>query len=148
MCSYNHLLVTLIRNACLSPSLHRTPSLLCFAFSCSSSYMKMLSALFGPKIIALGPIIGARWKHSNTQVKRLFKNPARKRVEARMGIDHSPAPLEPTKYAPVFQPNFLPNGWSAPAPSDLVPEYPFAVTRTKNKPKDAIGFLPVYSKFR
>jgi len=28
------------------------------------------------------------------------------------------------------------------------PEYPFSVERTGNKPNDAAGFLPVYSKFR
>jgi len=29
-----------------------------------------------------------------------------------------------------------------------MPEYPFKVERTRNKPNDAIGFLPVYSKVR
>lgn len=109
----------------------------------------MLSAFFSLKCAALAPFIGARWKHSNTQLKRLFKNnPARKRIEARQGIDHSPLPLDPPKYDAIFQPNFLPNGWCAPAPAELVPTYPFAVGRTKNKPNDAVGFLPVYTKYR
>lgn len=65
-----------------------------------------------------------------------------------MGIDHSPYPLDPPKFEAVFDPKFLPNGWCAPAPVEVVPQYPFGVTRTKNKPNGAIGFLPVYSKFR
>eukprot|EP00429_Kryptoperidinium_foliaceum_P004934 CAMPEP_0176018834 /NCGR_PEP_ID=MMETSP0120_2-20121206/9080_1 /TAXON_ID=160619 /ORGANISM="Kryptoperidinium foliaceum, Strain CCMP 1326" /LENGTH=112 /DNA_ID=CAMNT_0017351893 /DNA_START=331 /DNA_END=669 /DNA_ORIENTATION=+ len=43
----------------------------------------------------------------------------------------------------------LSNGWSAPPGPDVtIPSYPFRVSRTKNKPNDAVGFLPVYSEFR
>lgn len=91
-----------------------------------------------------------RLKHSERQIKRLFKNhPAKLRVEARLGVDRSPEPLDPPQFPPVFEPVFLPNGWSAqPGPEVSVPEYPFQVKRTKNKPNDAVGFLPVYSNFR
>jgi hypothetical protein len=90
-----------------------------------------------------------RLKHSSTQVKRLFKkNPARSRVEARMGIVRQPKPLPPRKFNQMFEVKFLPNGWSLPPPTDEVPVYPFGVTRTQNKPGNSIGFLPVYSKFR
>ena len=41
---------------------------------------------------------------------------------------------------------YWPNTWTEPPPER--PEYPFAVQRTKNKPNDAIGFLPVYNKYR
>jgi hypothetical protein len=57
-------------------------------------------------------------------------------------------------FAPIWTPTFLPNGWSAPPPPDsevaalVAATYPFAVRRTKNKPKDAVGFLPVYTKHR
>lgn len=91
-----------------------------------------------------------RWKHSKRQVKRLFnKNPARLRAEERMGIDRSPQPIDPPTYSPIFEPQLLSNGWSAP-PRDgvTIPDYPFQVKRTKNKPNDAVGFLPVYSKMR
>lgn len=89
-----------------------------------------------------------RGKHSSRQVKRLFKNnPARARVEARMAVDHSPHPLEPAQFPPILANiKILQNGWSEPAPSR--PEYPFHVRRTGNKPNNAVGFLPVYSKFR
>ena len=93
-----------------------------------------------------------RSKHSNTQIKRLFKkHPARKRVWERLGNEIFPLqpPPAPT-YAPVVDsPEILSNGWVPPPPPDVaIPEYPFSVTRTKNKPKDAVGFLPVYSKMR
>jgi hypothetical protein len=89
-----------------------------------------------------------RAKHSASQVKRLFKNnPARARVDARMGVDRTPLPLPKAQFpAIVKEVKILHNGWSAPA-SDK-PEYPFDIRRTRNKPNDAIGFLPVYSKFR
>lgn len=58
-------------------------------------------------------------------------------------------PLEPAQYAPVFQPEILSNGWSAPPGEDVeLPDYPFKVSRTGNKPNSATGFLPVYSKKR
>ena len=90
-----------------------------------------------------------RSKHSSTQVKRLFKNhPARLRVLARNGeLDKGVIP-EP-QFEPILEPNILPNGWCAlPGPDVKVPEYPFKVSRTGNKPNDAVGFLPVYSEFR
>ena len=91
-----------------------------------------------------------RFKHSSTQIKRLFRdNQARRRVESRMGIDRTPAPSDPIRYAAIFEPEFLSNGWSAPPGPDVqIPEYPFRVSRTKNKPTDAIGFLPIYTKHR
>ena len=91
-----------------------------------------------------------RWKHSERQIKRLFrKHPAVRRVENRLGIDRTPHPMPPPKFDAVYEPRFLPNGWSAPPGPDVsVPEYPFSVARTKNKPNDAAGFLPVYSTFR
>jgi hypothetical protein len=55
------------------------------------------------------------------------------------------------QYAPTFHtPHFLPNGWSAPPPpaAETIPTYPFRVARTRNKPNDAVGFLPVYTKHR
>mgnify|MGYP005839522261 CR=1 FL=1 len=91
-----------------------------------------------------------RSKHSERQIKRLFRqHPAKIRVEASIGLDRTPEPLDPPQFKPVFEPTFLPNGWSAPPGTDVsIPEYPFQVKRTKNKPSDAIGFLPVYSNFR
>lgn len=91
-----------------------------------------------------------RSKHSSTQIKRIFsQHPARARVEERMGVDRTPVPLDPPKFAAVFEADLYPNGWSAPpGPNVELPEYPFKVPRTKNKPNDSVGFLPVYSKFR
>lgn len=92
-----------------------------------------------------------RWKHSERQIKRLFrKHPAIRRVEQREGVDRTPTPMPPPQFeGTAFAPTFLPNGWSAPpGPEFSLPEYPFAVARTKNKPNDAAGFLPVYSTFR
>lgn len=95
-------------------------------------------------------IVIRRWKHSALQVKRLFKrNPARARVEARMGIDRTPILPPPPQFTPVWKPTILRNGWSAPPdPSIVIPTYPFQIKRTKNKPCDAIGFLPIYTKLR
>jgi hypothetical protein len=93
--------------------------------------------------------VQARWKHSSTQIDRLFKkNPARARVEARMGIERTPKPLQPRQFPSIFDVKFLPNGWSAMPAVSEVPEYPFRISRTNNKPNDGIGFLPVYAKFR
>jgi hypothetical protein len=91
-----------------------------------------------------------RTKHSSTQVKRLFnRHPARIRVEERMGIDRTPVLPPPPKFAPIFEPDVFPNGWSAPpAPDVTLPDYPFQVLRTRNKPNDSVGFLPVYTKYR
>jgi hypothetical protein len=66
-----------------------------------------------------------------------------------MGVNRAPASLDPPKYEAILEPKFLTNGWSAPPAGDVqVPEYPFKVARTKNKPNEAVGFLPVYSEFR
>lgn len=91
-----------------------------------------------------------RWKHSERQIKRLFRNhPAILRVEKREGIDRTPDAMPPPQFEAVYEARFLPNGWSAPPGPDVtIPEYPFRVARTKNKPNDAAGFLPVYSNFR
>mmetsp|Transcript_47643 Transcript_47643/g.134232 ORF Transcript_47643/g.134232 Transcript_47643/m.134232 type:complete len:192 (+) Transcript_47643:118-693(+) len=91
-----------------------------------------------------------RSKHSSTQIKRLFKrNPAKFRVAKREGWIPEPKPVPPPTYSAIFEPTILPNGWSAPpGPEIEVPSYPFQVRRTRNKPSDALGFLPVYSEFR
>jgi hypothetical protein len=164
-----------------------------------------------------------RYKHSQTQIKRLFKNhPARLRVEKRLwnidrkqprilpvdpqqqqqqqqNFDILPAPVpqsnsadtlssssssvstttttatqlvdesnpataidshEPASstqnlislsllYPSIYTPKtILPNGWFEPMDSKIRPIYPFHIPRTKNKPKDTIGFLPIYTKYR
>ena len=96
---------------------------------------------------------GIRQVHSKRQRKRLFdNNPARARVEARARLGQPPKESTPPpvrEYPPIFEPHLLSNGWSAPPPSTLdVPKYPFTITRTKNKPLGAAGFLPVYSYYR
>jgi hypothetical protein len=94
--------------------------------------------------------VAIREKHSSTQIKRLFKrNPARFRVAKREGWIPESQEIPAPKFTPVIDPVILPNGWSAPAgPEVTLPTYPFRVLRTKNKPHDAVGFLPVYSEFR
>jgi hypothetical protein len=151
------------------------------------------------------PIINTtiRYKHSQTQIKRLFKgHPARLRVEKRLwNIDRKqPRVIVPTNfdiipskvvstsfnetivatqpttintinpvptdideqsvsmqqvslptllYPPIYTPTqILPNGWFEPMDPKTRPVYPFHIIRTKNKPKDAIGFLPIYTKYR
>ncbi|CAJ1898379.1 unnamed protein product [Cylindrotheca closterium] len=92
---------------------------------------------------------GFRDKHSSRQVKRLFKkNPAARRIENKMGGKVIESPPEVT-YQAILEPKMLPNGWNPPPPEGIeIPEYPFKISRTKNKPNDAVGFLPVYSEFR
>ena len=91
-----------------------------------------------------------RWKHSERQIKRLFRqHPAILRVEKRQGVDRTPTPMPPPQFPPIFEPVMLSNGWSAPPGPDVaIPDYPFHVRRTKNKPNNSVGFLPVYSEFR
>jgi hypothetical protein len=101
--------------------------------------------------IIVPPVLNVqRSKHSATQIKRIFRNhPARLRAEERMGIVHAYLPLHPIQFPRIYEPLLvLPNGWSAPLPAEERPNYPFTVKRTKNKPMDAIGFLPVYTKHR
>jgi translation initiation factor 1 (eIF-1/SUI1) len=101
-----------------------------------------------------------RWKHSNRQIKRLLapRHPAYIRKHGRPA---PPPPLPPPQFPPLVDPKLvdpttnipavrlLPNGWTKPLDASIVrPDYPFTVTRTKNKPLDAIGFLPVYAKLR
>lgn len=60
-----------------------------------------------------------------------------------------PLPPQSLLYPRVYTPPAkLPNGWFEPMDPALRPTYPFTVTRTKNKPKDSIGFLPIYTKYR
>mmetsp|Transcript_23975 Transcript_23975/g.40860 ORF Transcript_23975/g.40860 Transcript_23975/m.40860 type:complete len:232 (-) Transcript_23975:45-740(-) len=97
-----------------------------------------------------------RYKHSATQVKRLFKNnPARLRILKKQEggaptADKSSSSSTPERvYPEIFQPTFLSNGWSAPPPPEVeIPEYPFRITRTAGKPNNAVGFLPVYRDVR
>lgn len=92
-----------------------------------------------------------RWVHSQRQIKRSLNHPKRVREDAKMGIIRRPKPTETEQpqFQQIFEPTFLPNGWSAPpGPEVNIPKYPFHVSRTKNKPNGAKGFLPVYSTFR
>jgi len=129
--------------------------------SCPSGIRSILPL---PSLISIR--ITVRNKHSATQVKRLFnKHPARQRVLNRfkqqeqllaedvvVAVEEAmpaiPIPTTPT-FPQVFQPTFLPNGWSAPPREEFnLPNYPFQVARTINKPKNSVGFLPVYTDFR
>jgi len=100
-----------------------------------------------------------RWKHSSTQLKRLFrKHPAKRRVDERRNRGDKEEEVEAgqqqqhqrRQFLPVFEPELLSNGWSAPPPETeaAARSYPFRVSRTENKPRDAVGFLPVYVKYR
>mmetsp|Transcript_1574 Transcript_1574/g.2232 ORF Transcript_1574/g.2232 Transcript_1574/m.2232 type:complete len:200 (-) Transcript_1574:163-762(-) len=90
-----------------------------------------------------------RCKHSKTQIRRLLKNPKRDRLDKLYGIDRTPTPPPPVEFEPIWEPHVLPNGWSKAPPEDIVrPTYPFSISRTKNKPHDALGFLPIYVKTR
>jgi hypothetical protein len=76
-------------------------------------------------------------------------HPAVRRIEKRLGIVHKYEPLREIQFPKVFDPVMLPNGWSPPPDPDFkMPDYPFKVARTKNKPNDAVGFLPVYRRIR
>lgn len=101
-----------------------------------------------------------RCKHSLRQKKRMANHPARLRVQDRLrsaepsrSPKSTPTPELPSPtptYPKVFEPELLINGWSAPPAdqSQLIQKYPFRIPRTKNKPNDAAGFLPVYTYFR
>jgi hypothetical protein len=102
-----------------------------------------------------------RSKHSSTQIKRLFKkNPARRRILQKglllnnnnssegeaAGQNQNIIPQSQIQPI-ILEPNILSNGWN-PQANVEIPHYPFQVARTKNKPNDSVGFLPVYSEFR
>ncbi len=97
-----------------------------------------------------------RSKHSNRQVKRLFKqHPGFHRISERN--DTAPkkyvTPPPTLKYEPIFDPIVvLHNGWSQPPDDEDILKkrdlIPFGVKRTGNKPNGAVGFLPVYSNFK
>lgn len=97
-----------------------------------------------------------RSKHSSTQIKRLFKqNPAKRRIALREKRESPSTPEldtgiipEPTLSPIVAEPKIFKNGWNPPLETAQLPEYPFRIARTKDKPNDAVGFLPVYSEFR
>jgi len=95
--------------------------------------------------------VSVRFKHSNTQVKRLFnKNGARMRLMGRKPVTQFD--YEPTLNSMLVEKvNVLPNGWVPPPPEEVlesVAAYPFQVSRTGNKPNGTVGFLPVYSDYR
>jgi len=97
-----------------------------------------------------------RSKHSNRQIKRLFKqNPAFQRVSARNDTQPKKliTPPPPVTIDAIYQPNVvLSNGWSNPPLDEEIirkrNEIPFAIKRTGGKPNGSVGFLPVYSNFR
>jgi len=92
-----------------------------------------------------------RHKHSKTAIRRIFKRgpTAEARYNEKYGITPKQRPIPQRKYPQVFEPGFLHNGWSAPPGEGFViPNYPFKLERTKNKPNDTPGFLPVYSDVR
>ena len=89
--------------------------------------------------------VSVRFKHSNTQVKRLFnKNGARMRLMGRKSAVQ--LNYEPTLNSMLVEKvSVLPNGWVPPPPEEVlesVAAYPFQVSRTGNKPNGAVGFLP------
>lgn len=97
--------------------------------------------------------ICCRFKHSRTQLKRLFKNnPAFIRAVSRNQVSSKYSAPLCGQITPFFKPNFIPNGWSEP-PSDKFTllkrdHIPFVVRRTGNKPNGGVGFIPVYSSIR
>jgi hypothetical protein len=99
------------------------------------------------------PICQLRWKHSQTQVKRIFKqNPAYIRISERNNSLPNISTPEQIRHEPKFEATFLRNGWCALPPREEAAKareaYPFHVSRTGGKPNKAAGFLPVYSDFR
>lgn len=105
--------------------------------------------------------VATRSKHSSTQIKRIFKkNPAKRRIAAVRkqydeSIGHEGVIPEPTIPPLVTDPKILPNGWNVPVAVDgdghgegRAEDHPFQVARTRNKPNNAVGFLPVYSEYR
>ncbi|OEU20454.1 hypothetical protein FRACYDRAFT_259528 [Fragilariopsis cylindrus CCMP1102] len=122
------------------------------------------SAYECPTIFSLNNVT-IRSKHSSTQIKRLFKkNPARRRIlqkELLLNNNNNDSSegeeattvqnqniIPQSQIQPVIlDPNILSNGWNAQTNVEIS-HYPFQVARTKNKPNDAVGFLPVYSEFR
>jgi hypothetical protein len=127
------------------------------AASSAAGRMRPSSAAAAEIFNATPIITHYRSKHSATQVNRLFKkNPARLRLlkkeggitpseQKQLAMQQIPDPTYPT----IHKPTFLANGWSAPPPPEVqIPEYPFKVVRTGNKPFGAVGFLPVYRDVR
>jgi hypothetical protein len=105
----------------------------------------------------------SRFKHSKRQVKRLFlKHPAAiRRAEQNNSLPQTLLQPDTPTYNTVFESKGLSNGWSAPPSLDNVVKtdelariqnytasLPFQIQRTGNKPKGAVGFLPVYSDVR
>jgi len=99
-----------------------------------------------------------RSKHSSTQIKRLFKqNPAKRRIalkEKKVNGDGDEGIIPESTLSPIIlEPIILKNGWNPPLGGEdakqlELPDYPFRVARTRNKPNNAVGFLPVYSEHR
>mmetsp|Transcript_3934 Transcript_3934/g.10311 ORF Transcript_3934/g.10311 Transcript_3934/m.10311 type:complete len:259 (+) Transcript_3934:106-882(+) len=102
------------------------------------------------------PSIATRSKHSSTQIKRFFKkNPAKRRIAAREEKDSEDISSEDSGIIPkstikpsVIDAKILNNGWNVPVDDGQSQELPFRIARTKNKPNNAVGFLPVYAEYR
>ena len=99
------------------------------------------------------------FKHSVRQVNHLFQNhPTRLRdvnplieaTEEESIVNNNCTYQFPSVYSPPH--GMLPNGWVAPpslspssSSSDFVmQDYSFHIQRTKNKPNNSVGFLPIY----
>ena len=113
----------------------------------------MISFSMNSVIKNLPTLAQIRWKHSQTQIKRIFKeNPAFLRIAERNNSLPQVSLPEDKRHEPKFEVKFLANGWCTPPPKDEAAEarkaYPFTVSRTGGKPNKATGFLPVYSDFR
>ena len=133
-----------------NPSILRT--IASAAISTTPVYDKLCAA---SHISSLNNNITTRSKHSSTQIKRLFKkNPARRRIALRDSQNNPEDEdiIPEGRIQPIIsEPKIFLNGWNAPLEGGgdvQIPDYPFQIARTKNKPNNAVGFLPVYAEFR
>eukprot|EP00523_Entomoneis_sp_CCMP467_P005767 CAMPEP_0168742216 /NCGR_PEP_ID=MMETSP0724-20121128/12920_1 /TAXON_ID=265536 /ORGANISM="Amphiprora sp., Strain CCMP467" /LENGTH=217 /DNA_ID=CAMNT_0008789755 /DNA_START=50 /DNA_END=703 /DNA_ORIENTATION=- len=127
------------------------PRFVSLAAGTSATWSKVLlqTTTSSPSLVPSPQQQQVRTRHSNTQIKRLLKNPKRDRLDREQGIERIKSMPPEIVYQPIWEPKMLRNGWSPLPPADVeVPSYPFSVKRTGNKPQNAVGFLPVYSKMR
>lgn len=123
-------------------------------------------------------LLQTREKHSKRQIKRLFKNNiALKRILNRQErekqgnnnnimdtattasstfAENEPPVNEQPLFPPIYKPDNIlgVSGWSPPPEEDSSsstferPNYPFSLERTKGKPNNAAGFLPIYTEYK